>query len=103
VAGELQTVLTGLLGTVPTLEVRTALTPPFQVSTAVSSGGPPNPFATFAKPTIVGLGTDGVTELFTIAPYGEAGPTDWIPYGIGAGLAVLLVVGLIFWAGRASK
>lgn len=71
-----------------TVEVRTAIAPPFTVE--LGATGAPSPVARLAQPTII-LRREGV-ELFRTSPAGEADPDQW---KVTVGLTVAVVVGVL--------
>lgn len=84
---------------IPTIEVRTALTPKIRVSTSGAQGGGPGLFLKLLKPTVVGRDAND-SPLFQVSPYGATpeGPQGML---IFAGI-VFGVLAVAFIAGRVS-
>ncbi len=85
-----------LSGVFHTIELRSAATPPITIKTAeLQFGGPPNPWLSFLKPTVIMTGPAGRT---LIAPYGEAGDGT-----LGAVVVVGGLVGLGVLLGKLMR
>lgn len=79
-----------------TVEFRSSATPTIRIRTSqLLAGGPPNPFLTWLRPTVVLTGKSGT---ITIAPAGESKGGSILP---GA-LVVLSLVGIGYALGRTS-
>lgn len=76
-----------------TLEVRSAVAPPFTVDLGAAAGAPPGPLTSIVKPTLI-LRRDGV-QLFKVEPAGAADTDAW---KVSMAVVVAVVVGAVVLA-----